>query len=215
MFDRALNDALSYAPNQLKLKKSSKDIYHFPPVLRNQLCQYLFKILISSSTQLSNQELIELIKQKIYKLKRLDIYEASTSFIYGKSITKYFKSLIFLVRSLIHLSKSSTPVVAKQVFDDIVNNPNWNQVHSYDIVREIIYNLIKTFPAHLNVKEIESNKIIDHLKIKGTATKQEIAKLIGKGLRAAYDKLIELEKKGIVKRNREKIGDPTFWSLAL
>ena len=215
MFDRALNAALSYAPYQLKLKKSSKDIYHFPLALRNQLCQYLFKILISSSTQLSNHELIELIKQKIYELKSIDMYEASTSFIYGRSITNYFKSLIFLIRYLIHLSKSSTPVVAKQVFDDIDNNPNWNQVHSYDMVREIIYHLIKTFPAHLNIKEIESNKIIEHLKIKGTATKQEIAKLIGKGLRAAYNKLIELEKKGIVKRNREKIGDPTFWSLAL
>ena len=215
MFDRALNAALFYAPNHLKLKKSSKDIYHFPPVLRNQLCQYLFKILISSSTQLSTDELIELIKQKIIELKFLDIYEASTSFIYGKPITNYFKSLIFLIRYLIPLSKSSTPVVAKKVFDDIYNNSNWNQVHSYDIVREIIKNLIKTFPTHLNIKVIESNQIIEHLKIKGTATKHEIAKIIGKGLRAAYNKLIELEKKGIVKRNREKIGDPTFWSLAL
>jgi len=87
------------------------------------------------------------------------------------------------------------------------------QSFCYDVVREIIYHLIKIYPHHLDIKQIEFNKIINYLKIHYRATKQEIARIIGKGFRATYNKLIELEKKKIVKRNRKKVGAPTYWSL--
>ncbi|MFW9970852.1 MAG: LAGLIDADG family homing endonuclease, partial [Candidatus Odinarchaeota archaeon] len=213
MFEIAIKKALSYPPNNLNLKKSNKEIFSFPRILRNKLCKFLFKNLSINSTSKTNDQLILLVKKEINRLKFQDIYDAINDTTYKDALIKYLESLIFLIRYIVHLSKNSIPIFTKQVYEKIDENPKWKHSLSYDIVREIINYLKKIYPNYLEINYIELNNIINYLKVHKRATKQQIAHFIGKGFRAAYNKLIELEKDGIVRRNRKKIGTPTYWYL--
>ncbi|NVM34444.1 MAG: hypothetical protein HWN81_02540 [Candidatus Lokiarchaeota archaeon] len=120
---------------------------------------------------------------------------------------------IYLADRLIAIESGFKPFLTQNLISKILNIDRSNFSD--------IYNNFLT-PKFLNTKQIEYDRIIEYLKIQGKASRQEIGNLIGRSLKPTYRRLLELEKLGLIKRERNnpisnisgKGSSYTYWLIA-